>query len=711
MKKQFLFLISILSLYATPVFAEFNLNGSTITQSGTDTSLAGLSGISGVTVTTESRGFGLFKTIYTLSGRTLAYNDLTFDATREKLVFLENCPSKRMSPANASASLTINAIKTPMGNSIYMNEEAILFLRAERFSYDNAYDGSRGDFYINQGNFIWNGGIIRYSGAVEINVGTINNGSLISYGNGALADENDGDPSSVDLTTSGQMFFGGNLTINDLYVANGNYVIITNANVTINSITTEGMMRGLEVDINDFEIRNLNSINGVTELGGYKAKRGILINPLPDEIRVAGHVFQANNNAPNSGTLNDGAFKRIKESRFVNIRNGDGTLAEAIYYIKDYDNGNRKGFYFPVGLNDITATGSISSGNSLDFDVTVAITEDLVSPRDGTLWTWDYRSKNGDTTHVFDIYLLSYHNLIGELEQSFKGGGRQDIAFLFAEDFNITESNRVTVDGYATIDNLDQLYDRAKSWKVTTANIEYPTIGTQPVTADGTVLDLGNRNLLVDASAGSAFAINTGTNTITIKSTAALVKGTKFSSIKTSGTVSTANGASLKFGYENPIGTINKYVALSNLSNTDTVLITDNIANTTLVNVTGITGDYKAHFIAPADASDLEVSVTRPNFSTFLENYPENDMSFVREINLQITQVVAESQIEVFNLVLKILQKEEAMYRALDLTNPTLNVNITTGPNTGTPSVENQLAILDILNKIFVKVIANRRKL
>tara|TARA_B110000967_G_scaffold162287_1_gene168792 strand:+ start:27 stop:368 length:342 start_codon:yes stop_codon:yes gene_type:complete len=108
---------------------------------------------------------------------------------------------------------------------------------------------------------------------------------------------------------------------------------------------------------------------------------------------------------------------------------------------------------------------------------------------------------------------------------------------------------------------------------------------------------------------------------------------------------------------------------------------------------------------------NLEVSVTRPNFSTFLENYPENEMSLVREINLQLTQVVAESQIEVFNLVLKILQKEEAMYRALDLTNPTLNVNITTGPNTGTPSVENQLAILDILNKIFVKVIANHRRI
>ena len=323
----------------------------------------------------------------------------------------------------------------------------------------------------------------------------------------------------------------------------------------------------------------------------------------------------------------------------------------------------------------------------------------------------DRRSKYDDTRDAFDIHFLSYGHNYRVTEQQLKGVEVLEVDLELAQDTYITQSNRATVDAYTTIDNLDQLYDRAKSWKVTTANIEYPTISMQPVTADGTVLDLGNRNLLVDASAGSAFAINAGTNTITIKSTAALVKGTKFSSIKTSGTVSTANGASLEFGYENPIGTINKYVALSNLSNTDTVLITDNIANTILVNVTGITGDYKAHFIAPADASDLEVSVTRPNFSTFLENYPENEMSLVREINLQLTQVVAESQIEVFNLVLKILQKEEAMYRALDLINPTLNVNITTGPNTGTPSVENQLAILDILNKIFVKVIANHRRI
>lgn len=47
--------------------------------------------------------------------------------------------------------------------------------------------------------------------------------------------------------------------------------------------------------------------------------------------------------------------------------------------------------------------------------------------------------------------------------------------WMLLEDVDISESNRATVDAYSQIENLDKLYDRAKSWKVNTANIEYPT--------------------------------------------------------------------------------------------------------------------------------------------------------------------------------------------------------------------------------------------
>jgi len=119
-----------------------------------------------------------------------------------------------------------------------------------------------------------------------------------------------------------------------------------------------------------------------------------------------------------------------------------------------------------------------------------------------------------------------------------------------ATDSNVTLSE--TAAGELTsINTLDNLYDRAK-WHKTRpiqANMEYPTISTQPVNANGTELDLGSRNLVVDATAAAAFAVDTGTNTITVKSTT-LAAGTKFKSIKTTGTITAVNGAVIAVPYQ-----------------------------------------------------------------------------------------------------------------------------------------------------------------
>jgi hypothetical protein len=80
------------------------------------------------------------------------------------------------------------------------------------------------------------------------------------------------------------------------------------------------------------------------------------------------------------------------------------------------------------------------------------------------------------------------------------------------------------------------------AWKCESdANAQYPTLSDQLATGSGTVLDLGSRNLVIDGTAASAFAVNTGTNTITIKATT-LIAGAKFNSILTSGTVTIVNG-------------------------------------------------------------------------------------------------------------------------------------------------------------------------
>ena len=277
-------------------------------------------------------------------------------------------------------------------------------------------------------------------------------------------------------------------------------------------------------------------------------------------------------------------------------------------------------------------------------------------------------------------------------------------------DFDIIESDQSIVESYTELENLDKLYDRAKSWKVSNTNVTFPSKERLLARKNQNQLDFGSLDLIIDNNASYPLSVDKINNVVRVKANT-LVAGTKFNSLSTSGTISVEGGANIEVGYKDNTGT-HKFIALNEVNNSD-ILIRDNSTTppTSIVSITAITGDYKTHFLAPSDTSKIEVLVSRANHSTFQENYPEKELSFVRTPNLQLTQVVAESQIEMLNLATKILQKEEAFYRALDLTNPTLTVTHTLSNMTGSPSVENQEAILSIMYKVFNKVVANHRKL
>jgi hypothetical protein len=105
-----------------------------------------------------------------------------------------------------------------------------------------------------------------------------------------------------------------------------------------------------------------------------------------------------------------------------------------------------------------------------------------------------------------------------------------------------------------TIATLDDLYDATIAWAVSSAaNAQYPSLAGYPATRLGAVLDFGAISLVIDATAAAAFAINTSTNTITIKAST-LTKGTKFLSVKTTGTVTLANGAVVSVPYQDSTG-------------------------------------------------------------------------------------------------------------------------------------------------------------
>lgn len=97
--------------------------------------------------------------------------------------------------------------------------------------------------------------------------------------------------------------------------------------------------------------------------------------------------------------------------------------------------------------------------------------------------------------------------------------GIQD-TLTIVDDLAVDVYTRATVQAYTTLETPNQLYDWAKDWKCTTANVAYPTRAELLITASGPVVVIDNSiELIVDAAATSAGDVNTTTDVLTIKAT------------------------------------------------------------------------------------------------------------------------------------------------------------------------------------------------
>ena len=138
-------------------------------------------------------------------------------------------------------------------------------------------------------------------------------------------------------------------------------------------------------------------------------------------------------------------------------------------------------------------------------------------------------------------YVKEYGYLNASYSVTLRGLDGTVLAMTLLADSGVTLS-RASASALATIATLSDLYDAAKYWGVQSANINYPSATANVIEAGGTITDMGSRNIVIDATAASAFAVNTGTNTLTIKSTT-LAVSSKFNTLKTTGTISFANSA------------------------------------------------------------------------------------------------------------------------------------------------------------------------
>jgi len=123
----------------------------------------------------------------------------------------------------------------------------------------------------------------------------------------------------------------------------------------------------------------------------------------------------------------------------------------------------------------------------------------------------------------------------------------------------LTENQVSSVD----ITNLDRLYDASNYW---TINNPLSTSYLDLYTRNGTVLDFGDKNIVVNNSASTNFAYASASNTITIK-TPLLSSGNNFNTVKTSGLV-TLSGSAILSNI-----TVNANVSSLNVSNLNGVTI------------------------------------------------------------------------------------------------------------------------------------------
>ena len=719
MKKNFTLLVLALFLYIPQGFAGFTLSGSTITQSGTVTDLSGLSGITGVIVTVEGSGT-TERRIYNIGNYSLRYNDMKINPERETLVLGTGAPNHAIRPSSASSRLIIGSNVTKNGERI-ISEHLAIVVHRQPANVSDIYHPANAVIYIDQGTLEWWEGIIRTNmvtyfgwtlGILSLPARDLNAGSFIregavfeSFGNPPYTNEaTQFSPTSKTLLIDGLKLRGISPNTSPIYTPRD----VLNTPPRIELIGTNGISDHSALGKTTFtEFRDYNSTGNFKDLNLFD---GHLVRAINVQKGSATIIVEHN---INNGQA-DGIVEITKEftTRVTDL--SGNPIVGARYFIRDTNNGDRRNAFGQTYTNDFTYTDlTDANGETAVKRVLTAVVAKADLQRIGIddtgLNKKDRRSVNNNTDDEFDVHFWSYPHNYSLTTQQFKGIGVLDLNQVMTDDFNITESNKATVDAYASIDNLDQLYDRAKSWKVDLSNLEYPTVGAQLIDGDGTKLDLDNINLMVNVSAASAFAVNTGSDVVTIKA-ASLVPGNRFKSIKTTGTISLLNGAELKTGYEDSTGTY-VYLELTNLDQ-QTILVTDlqNPGSPPLRDIPSTTGTYTTHFQLPP-GGEINVLVERTGYAPWTETIPDGDLNFVREVSTSLSAITAQNQIKTIDLLIKLLQKTEAVLHTTNVQSlpvPSVSVSTTTTAISAGPSVDNQEAELALLRRILAKMTAVR---
>lgn len=537
---------------------------STITQTGTNTSLAGLTGLTGVTTTTVANGLNIYDIGYS---RLLVNGTLSIggSAAPYEMLILGQQVTWGASGVNtyyaylqvdgASAVLNVGTSITNNGITDGYQNYNLIFQRGTGNAVDmNAFGGQFGAFIVrNGGRFNWYSGTLNFWGGIEF---VANSTVLIGQPGWKQKPVLD-----YTRTTSNTLYVYSNaMTMHGLILQGGSSGARVGGGLGPVSVPLLfsgfeprfagiGLAGGASLPSGTYTFADFaGNYGGVTDVS--KRCVGTVVWNLPNSAKGTSNVVTNNPvGLPYSMVVN-----------ILQTLNTSGT-PNSVVCIQN-SNGN---FY------QATASGA---GSATISSILVGTYPDSLTAYPapaGQPATAYFGAGDTGTT-----YQWAYSQLPSNSPVTLRGVGGTSTVFASAADSGVTLSESAAIAKLAssftvntttntitvTADSsLDDLYDALKTWKCTATqtNLQYPTIATQPVTTSGSTL-VTAMNIVVD-------------NSIVLSS------GTKFTTINTSGTFTNAG-----FLYANVIGNVTTTGVLSS-----GVVITGNVIQNDPIDLTGVT--------------------------------------------------------------------------------------------------------------------------
>jgi hypothetical protein len=496
----------------------FNEANGIITQTGTDTDLSLLSGVTGVVVVDN----GSHKT-YHIDNKQLRINGtLTIDPQVECLLFERNI-------LYISGTLNFGVTSVIGGATRYSRAIGLI-------SYDDGYLRFR---VRSGGTLNWNGGAMKLRGGCDFEDGStvsITNGIIIATNSiGQRLRMNTADCSVDGLSIDGNIRFD----VFKTFVKFERYNPSFTATGVIQKVGSSHSGTNDPFVLTDFDAQGIQSLNGDFIGSSFAGTKIEFVN-----MGFTGD-FIITHDSTGGGSAVTTLYKDIKLKIVdANISN----IAGAKYWATDKDNGDRfTGTASWRGSqnadetfsSDIVYTGSTNaSGEATERLLTRTCYGGLSN---GGVYngntTVDYRGETTDNTDVFNFYVASYEHTLNSTSPSCIGTGVLEQQVVLFSDVFLTESDKTIVDTYAEIDTPQRFYDRAKAYLVDFFAGETQTI----VTRDGNIIDARGYNVEVDDQATDVFAFD-GT-TITIKASSFV------GNIQTTGTITLSNNAEVIGSY------------------------------------------------------------------------------------------------------------------------------------------------------------------